>query len=766
MTWVRSHLPRASADLGIARATIGKCVTDGTLHGELDTPTSGWVEYDDEWDARGIWDHVCSLGFSFEQPEDVDKVVTIKQRMRCTALPWPDNFLIALVEMRDGAGLTKVEGMRLLGGPFQVAKAACERYAELAGSRVQSLVYHDPMELEDLLDEAPEPLTTLKGTCVDVDYGIVFEAPDPRLMGRVGAMRPGPLRWLSTLAILIHPQHGGLAQRLPAILGMVERLAIALGGGSVQDAALIEGIMRKALEVEDGDRPDVTTVAHYLELRELVVAWFDWQPADPETEDGQFLLSLLPADLPPDLRARYWEEKLRISADVLRGRALSAAEVARRAGERLVCGDARLRQWERLTRVIDVEMARIETDFARGREVRFPVRVSDTFRVVRPDGSLVPKLRQIVRMEIVTEDMLWLEAAEGSGWSKQVDSYISSEMASRSPARAVARARRKSLPPPPDGPFHKPGGDRRLYVVYAGTDPAGHRDDEHHPPHLVGLYAVSALVESMNISPETSRRRRALIAETGLPATPKTLTGLTWWPFGEVSQAMPHIILRHTGRIMLPYKQLRLMLGYGCAVARLELMSGLRIGETMQARHGSCFANRSLKDRVVATMRGRPKGWPRDRLWVIDKVTMALLKRIKGWVVENWYADLGTLPFVEYGGKRRNAEQEHCTPARYLFQLFHRAANSHELNMCLRITMLGQPHAKAHDYRYAFAKLLSIRRASRRARARALSHGEGSPMVERYGEWECEALDGDDGVVAELQDQLAREMLEAMIDAG
>lgn len=766
MTWVRSNFARAYVSLRLAIPTIAKLVADGVLPGDLEAPArERWVEYDDAWKPKDIWDWHCAKGFAFEEPEDVADLVRTKQRLGSSGEAWSDDFLKALIELREGEELPKREARKLLGNPPEVWQPACDRYNELVGGAVRVSGKHEPVELEELMEGAPEALCALKGSCLDPDRGILFEAPEAKAMARVGAMAPGHVRWVATLAILVHPTHGGIAARLPDVLAMIERIAPQLGAGLVSDATLTERIMRGAMDPAGASgAPDVETVARYIELRELISAWMDWQEPDAGTDEGAFLRTLLPADLPAGVRAAVWEERERISVEALRARALSAAEVARRAGQRLICVDGRLRQWERLTTAIDVEMARIEADLDADRPVSFPVRVSDTFRVIRPDGSVAPRLRQTVRMNIVTEDMLWLRTAEASGWSMQVETYLSAETRALSPARVAARARGGKRTAVAGGEFHQPGGDRRLFVVYDSTSPARHPEDEHHAPFMLGLYAVSALVDSANLSRETGRARRRVVAEAGLPNHPTPMMGLTWWP-GRLSQALPHLVLRHTGGVVLPYRQIRLLLAYGCAVARLELMSGLRIGETMQARHGSCFANRFLKDRIVATMRGRPKGWSRDRPWVIDKVTMRLIRRIKGWVIENWYADLGALPFVAYGEPRKNREREQCPPARYLFQLYQRAALTWELNRCLHIATLGLPHAKAHDYRYAFAKLLRVRRASRQARAKALSHDVGSAMVDRYGDWECEGLDDDDGVVIALQDQLTREMLGTMIDA-
>lgn len=165
-------------------------------------------------------------------------------------------------------------------------------------------------------------------------------------------------------------------------------------------------------------------------------------------------------------------------------------------------------------------------------------------------------------------------------------------------------------------------------------------------------------------------------------------------------------------------------------------------------------------------MRGRPKGWTRDRWWVVDPHTMALLRRIRRWVVEMWYSG-ADLPTVGYGRPRRNATRMNCPPAQYLFQIGGKAADGEVLTRCLRIATLGIVNARAHDYRYAFAKLLSVKRGLRRLRAAALSHAgdDRSAMPEQYGDWDCEDLDDADAFVAEFQEEQLHGLLEGYLDA-
>jgi len=759
---VRESINRARLALSAGPGTISRLVELGVLVGDLELPRmERWVEYDPAWTRHDIWRRYAARGFRFEDEADVREVTGVRASLRVSDEPFCDGFLEALVAVRGGRALTRTEATVILRGAKDgVLKAAVARYAQLNDGSIAGQAHRPPMELEELLDGSPEEMEGLPGTCLDVNQGTLFEMPAPAWVARVGAMPPGHVRWVATLAILAHPTHGGMDARVPLMLGLLERVSPLAGGRPLSDPATAAAVMGRLAGEGTGDA-GVANAKCYAELRELIGAWIEWQKPDPETEFGEFMIALLPAELPLALRRYGWRERDRVTAATLKARALTAGEVARRASARLVCLEARLRQWDRLCAVADAAIMEIRAELDAGREVRFPYRVSDTYRVVRPDGSVAPGLRQTVDLEILPEDMVWLETVRASGWDRSMEQNLSSEVLATSPSRTARRARTSVTVTPRNGPRFEPGGDRRFLVRYAGTSPARAADDEHHAPFLVGLYSVSALVQSVHMTKAQVRERYRVVDELGLERAGTGIGGLTWW---RERGSIAHQALRHTGRVYLPYRELRLALAYGCAVGRLELMSGLRIGETMQARHGGCFANVPIGDRVVATMRGRPKGWRRDRLWVIDARTMRLLKRIKGWVIDMFFPDIGVLPIVDYAERRKNDERMQCPPARYLFQVGGRAARNEVLNLCLRIATIGLPHARSHDYRFAFGKLLKIRNATRRQRARALSHEEGSPMVDVYTEWDCEGLDEDDDVVVAHQDALERELLNGILD--
>lgn len=767
LSLVKSSFARAGRDLGISRASVVRLFRAGGLTGELDSvPAESWVEYDPKWSSKDLWHQFAGQGYEFPDECDVDDVIKIKRMLVVQDEPWCDVFLTALVSVRERRTLLAKDARRLLRGPENVRAAAVKRYAEIADTVEATGAGHfyPPIELDELMEEAPEELQALAGTCRDPQRGVLFEKPNANLIARVGAMPLGHARWLATFVIIVHPTHGGLNRRIPKILAMIQKLSNEIGDGSFCDADLMNEIIGEmiAKSAEQGGS-GLSTVHSYYELRELVIAYIDWQSFAPDSDEHGFILSLLPAQLSPALRKLVLNERERVSVASLKARAISAGEVARRAAQRLVCLHARLQQIDRLARVYDSEVTKIEKAWAARKDVRFPVGISDTYHVIRPNGVVVPGLRQTVSFEIVTEEMLWLECAKASDWDKSVELYLCAETLATSPRRSGEAWVAGRYAAPKDGLCYVPGGDRRLFVRYAGTAPAARADDEHHAPFLVEVYAQSALVVSRHMSREQVQARRDYVDRVGRERAPKAMNGLTWWT-ERTQQNLSHFVLRHTCRVLLPLKQIRLTLAYGCAVARLELMSGLRIGETMQARHGGCFKEAPLGERMVATMRGRPKGWTRDKLWIVDKPTMKLLRQIKDWVIENWFADIGALPIVEYGERNKNQTRLQCPPARYLFQTGGRAATNEVLNRCLGIATLGMPHARSHDYRFAFGKLLRIRKATNRQRARALSHDEGSSMVHLYGDWECEGLDEDDIVVALYQDDLEREQLERMID--
>lgn len=765
MSIVRNSALEAQNDLGLSERAVRKLVHARLIDHNFDLPgKQRWVEYDPSWSRKDIWDRRVAKGFDFSDEIEVDGLISAKRALGCGEVFYTDEFLLALGQVLAGREMLKRDARKRFGRPEETWQAACKRYNELHDGHATDGASHPPMELEDALEGAPEELQKLRGSCVDERSGILFEKPEPVDVARVGAMAPGHIRWLATLAILTYPSHGGFRGRMAGILRLIERIGQRIGKGVVSDADLMGCIMHELYAAPTGS--DVAAIKSYADLRSLVLAYLEWQVVDREADEAAFLRTLLPAELPDDLRRISWDERELMSLDALKQRAIRASEIVRRVGARLLCVEARLRQWERLTQVIDNRIERIEEDLAAGKPVQFPIGVSDTYKVIRPDGSLAAGLRQTVRVEIFTEDALWLETVKGSGWDPTFERHLSAHDRSMSPARLerTEQGGRKCRPPI-DGQSYRDGGNRRYFVCYAGTDQADHHDDECYPPHVIELYASSALVYPAELWPAQRLKRNEVVQRHNLEWSPRAMLGLNWWP-GREGQGMAHSVLQHTGRIMLPYRQIRLMLAYGCAVARFELMTGLRIGETMQARHGGCFRELPLGDRKVATMRGRPKGWPRDRLWIIDKDTMALVKKIKGWVIENWHSDIGELPIVSYGERNKNLERLQCPTARYLFLIGNRAAKSEHLNRCLRIATLGMPHAQTHDYRYAFGKLLGLKKATRRQSARALSHELDSLMVEQYRDWEYDGLEDDDAIVAALQEQTEAELMDGWLDAA
>lgn len=760
---VRTDPETAARCFGMGPISMHRAVQAKVFLGFVDgAPADRWVEYDPSWSRVEAWRAYCRRGFHFEDESEVVLVVEMKAMLGVQDQLWDDGFLQALWDVRGGRALKSLEANKVLRGPAEVKKDARGRYARLGGSVAQTITYFPPVDLEELLASSPEVFASLPGTCRDPDRGVIFERPDPEWIAQVSAMPDCHARWVATLAILAHPTHGGLSRRVPRLLSLLRAIAAQAGGGLLSDARLMAHVMRALIEAAAEGPPTVALIRNYLELRDLVSVYLEWQAPSEEDEDGRFLNDLLPAELPDDLKAVFGAELDRVSVEALRRRALSAGEVTRRARQRVVCLEARLRQWSRLTDVAEEWMERIREAWRQGREPRLPLRISDTYRVVRPDGSLASDLRQTVSLEIVTEKGAWVDIAKASGWPGDVKQYLDAGTLATAPnARAVSS--RWGSGERRDGRYYEAGSERRLFVRYVDTRPAGNPLDEHHEPYLVSLARVSALSPSVHLSPEKVKARTEMVDRLGLSRVAAAMSGLTSF-VRDRDNALVNFALRYVGQIVLPMKEYRLLLAYGSIVARLELFSGMRIGETMQARHGGAFKERDLQGRQVACMRGRPKGFRRDRLWVIDRYSMELIQATKGWVVEMWFADIGVLPIVDYGVPSKNRDEMQCPPARYLLQIMGHAASSHELNLCLRIATLGLPHAYAHDYRYAFAKLMRIRKATRRQRALAMSHAEGSASVERYGDWECEEFDEAGAVVARLQDDLDREVLEMFID--
>lgn len=777
MNLVRATFARASADLcagfPLLERLVGESVLDGMVERltpenrhralRVDNRFERWIEYDPAWSRSDIWARRVAMGFDFATGAELEAAVSLKIALKCSDVPFDDGFLLAVGLLLDGRALTKLEAKRRLRSKHAVYAAAVERYAELHGVRAKTQEVHRPRELDDVMEDAPAEFQAVPGTCLDEGRGILFEKPPLPLTSRVGAAPPDRLRWLATLAILVHPlernhEHVGL------LVGVTDCMRSELGVGRAWDPDAVAGLMRRLLAREvTGRVDDIEMVRSYRKLRDLVLIYLEWQKPDPETVEGAFIHSLLPPALPPGMIDEEYGERDRLTVERLKARALSAGQVARRAKALQVSLHARFRQWDRLTNAATEAMDWVLAELAAGRPVELPLGVSDTWKVIRPDGTIAPCLKQRVDMEIVSEEGLLLEMAQATGWAPKVMEYMDAATKAQRPTGGRKVNTPKNYV---DGKLHVPGGGGRLFARYVGTFPAGGPGDEFHPPFLVPLYENSVLVSSHQMDPARIDARDAMVAAHYLEPAAPGMPGLTWW-VERKNEALPHLAMRHLGKPLMPMRELRLTLAYGTAIARLELMTGQRLGETMQARRGGGFGPQELPGgRVVDAMRGRPKGWTRDRWWVVDPHTMALLRRIRRWVVEIWYPG-ADLPTVGYGRPRRNATRMHCPAAQYLFQIGGRAADGEVLNRCLRIATLGIVNARAHDYRYAFAKLLSVKRGLRRLRAAALSHdGDGrSPMPEQYGDWDCDGLDDADAFVAEFQEEQLHGLLEGYLDA-
>ncbi len=765
MTWVVGPINPAAQGFSMAGSSLKRLIRMGWLDGDADCdPRDGWVGYDDGWSRRDIWDRARASGFEFADEGELRSAIWAKHALHRNHEPYPDDFLVSMGRVRGGRALSARESEKLLGASASVAAAARRRYNELVGCSNGGAGPRPPeVDLEELLDDAPDWLARLRGSCRDPDRGVLFERPALAATSLAARVPPGPWRSLATMVALL--REGGSVknrERTRAIIAMIRDLSSGSDPLPPADPRVALAVEAMAAAEATGGRR-VTSGTAWVELCDLVSAWLDWQQVDPGDRSG-FDPEVAPAPVSQAALRRFRADTERVDAATLSRRALMAGDIAGRASHRLLSVDARFRQWDRLANVIEDAMARVLHELDAGGRVPFPVGVSDTYKVVRPDGTVPTGLRQRVRFEIWSEETLWLLAWRSSGY--QVEANMARGFKGLVTATKAARiAAWESGAGAIGSPFMRQGGDRRLYAVYVATEPV-EAGEEHHAPFLVAAYAVSALADSAVHSVDMRAARSAFVDASGLPHYARRLTGLTWWAEERVGD-LPAYVLRHAGRIIMPHRELRLLLAYGRAAIRLELLSGLRIGETMQVRKGGgCFAPAEVGGRRFFKMRGRPKGWPRDRLWAVDAPTVALLRQIGRWAVQTLYPGTSDLPIVPYAQPGKNSRRLVCPPARYLLQLGGRAAQVWELNLCIRLATLGMVHANSHDYRYAFAKLLKVRGATRMQRARALSHLPGSTVPDRYADWECEGLEPDDLVVAEAHEAMELAALEAMIDAG
>jgi hypothetical protein len=252
-------------------------------------------------------------------------------------------------------------------------------------------------------------------------------------------------------------------------------------------------------------------------------------------------------------------------------------------------------------------MREIERALAAGEEVRFPVPVGDTQPVVRPDAGGEGSGRQTIFVCIETADNLWLQCARGEARTTLPSRCVSWNRLTAA-QRELLAPRADGEPPHVDGHLRTPGQERELKVVYVATRPV-EPGGEHAEPFWAELFRGHLFDLDRHVSTAQMVERRALVEAIGFDPLHLSCPGLLDQS-SPADRSLSRLYKRHVSaeRFLFPAEEFRHAMAIGRVVLRPELMRGMRIGESSQARSNpGAFGLRKFDGRIFLYLSAVPK---------------------------------------------------------------------------------------------------------------------------------------------------------------
>lgn len=303
-----------------------------------------------------------------------------------------------------------------------------------------------------------------------------------------------------------------------------------------------------------------------------------------------------------------------------------------------------------------------------------------------------------------------------------------------------------------DGASWSPELERELKVVYVATRPT-EVGGEVVEPFWTRLFRSRLFDPDKDMTAEEREERKALVKALGFDPLKAPCPGVLS-DTSNAGKAMSRAYRRSVSRTMFvfPAEDFRFGLAIGRGVMRPELMRGMRIGESSQARSDpGAFSFRKFNGKIYFYVSVVPKmGRGRPRRMVLDPITVMALERIRVIAVERWFREEGQLATRAYHFKGKNLE-----PARYLFANASRTLIYAEMNLCLRMLTVGVIGSASHSYKFGFAAMMKRGNAPQGILNRGLNHVGGSGHSDAYARFFTEH--SIDAFIAEQQ-EVSRKM--------
>lgn len=676
---------------------------------------------------RDIWDAVGRAGWVIEDEAGLNRYLEIRGLLvdKHTAHP-PEAALIA--SKLEGKEATKHQIFRRLGGTFKGIGPVMEVIDRALGKPVReqrrSLRSSD-LRLKEFLRRNPL-FVGLEGTCEDPEFK-GRDAPPEAMLGRVELMKSADLADMLGLMLMVAPGRGTM-KTADVALRLLEQLdEVADGNAPALGDALLERL--KAFTIDDVFELPLPTrnqmIQMYKWMRTMLRGWCDELPPHRRSTFER----LIPPALTPILADAADEIDREMRQGRSERRETTAAPISRQRELFLNIAELRFRQTDRLVDKIVTDLREIERMLAAGAPVAFPITVSDTYFVVRPDAEGAGNGTQTIGVRIETAAEIWEQVlradmaagmvpSRSTGWA-----WVSAVRKQRLVPRADGEE------PYVDGPSWSPELERELKAVYVATRPTK-VGGEVVEPFWTPLFRGRLFDPDKGMTTAERDDRKALVKAIGFDPVKAPCPGLLS-DTSDAGKAMSRAYRRSVSKttFVFPAEDFRYALAIGRGVMRPELMRGMRIGESSQARSDpGAFSFRKFDGKIYIYVSVVPKmGRGRPRRMVLDPITVMALERIRVIGVERWFREEGHLATRAYQFKGKKLD-----PAQYLFANASRTLIYAEMNLCLRVLTVGVISSASHSYKFGFAAMLKRGRAPGGILNRGLNHVGGSGHSDAY----------------------------------
>lgn len=637
---------------------------------------------------------------------------------------------------------TTVDGISLsrdLGGDENVTREAIEFVCRLRGEPIRRRDRrrsNHPMPLEEFLSGRGVALRGLPASIEDEEFRHSYKRPSDNEVGRAAGMANDEDALLAGIVLLACPTQLG-PSCIKHSLAIVERLDVLADGAPLTNTEVaIEAIRERFMVNSTNDSPNTlkNNLDYYNWTKRALDRWCEGLPPKKRRSFSRFLLPPVPLDVAAHVLALVAPTAPADGSDA--ARELDAPqtdwdETAKKVSEERVAilskMETRWAAFEPLFLKIKSELRSAQATMAAGDKLALPIPVAHTWPVVRPDG--MPGVgRQTALAEIDTVANIWRRCADADPTG-----IIARERLSLEDRLARWERTGDKYPPRTPGTEYDPEGERQLRVIYHRTMPCEPGGESHECwifPILraAALYGREHIPDEMLPAHHEARRRLGLVTSSRVPQ------GILRFP-NDADTFLAAACRRYLCGELTPVVETLHGVAIGRVAVRCELLNGLRIGATAQARddHG-CFTAEKIRGKIVFFMSACMKGDDGDeqRTTVLDPVTLNLFERIRLLWLEQWNDGVDDLlPAFAYC----NADKKDVPSAGFLLSVEDRALTITELNTLIAVVLGDIIDTTSHPLKYGFAAMIKEAGATPQQLNVACHHDIGSEVSEAYARY-------------------------------